>query len=108
LGYNHSEESIAKISLAKLGENHPMYGKTNTIEAKTKISKASRGENNPMSKKVFVYSLDLKTKEIKLYKTFNTCIEAANHFDCSSRNISRYLDKNRLYKKQWMLYSSEQ
>ena len=30
------------------GENHPMYGKHHTAEAKHKISEATRGENNPM------------------------------------------------------------
>lgn len=30
------------------GENHPMYGKHHTAEAKRKISEATRGENNPM------------------------------------------------------------
>lgn len=30
------------------GENHPMYGKHHTEEAKRKISERSKGENNPM------------------------------------------------------------
>lgn len=101
LGFNHSDESKAKISEARLSKTH-------SAETLTKISEASSGENNPMSKKVFIYSFNIETKETKLYKSFNTCIEAANHFDCSTRNISRFLDKNKLYKKQWMLYSSEQ
>jgi NUMOD1 domain len=59
-----------------------------------------------MSKNVLVYSFDLETKDMVLYKSFNTCIEAAKYFDCSTRNLSRYLDKNKLYKKQWILLSS--
>jgi len=106
LGYKHTVESIEKISIAKKGENHPMFGKSHSPDAVTKISKALSGENNSMSKSVFVYSLNSETQETILYKSFNTCIEAAKYFDCSTRNISRYLDKNKIYKKQWILLSS--
>jgi group I intron endonuclease len=107
LGYKHTIESIEKISMAKKGDSHPMFGKSHSIDAVTKISKALSGENNPMSKKVFVYSLNLETQETTLYKSFNTCIEAAKYFSCSTRNISRYLDKNKLYKNKWILSSFE-
>jgi group I intron endonuclease len=127
LGFIHSDESKVKMSEAKKGEksqmfgktgkNHPFFGKTHTVESKAKISLANfgkthsigsiakirialRGEKNPMSKSVFVYSFDSETKDIILYKSFNTCIEAAKYFDCSTRILSRYLDKNKLYKNQ--------
>lgn len=58
-----------------------------------------------MSKNVFVYSINLETQETTQYKSFNTCTDAAKFFDCSTRNISRYLDKGRLYKNQWILSS---
>jgi group I intron endonuclease len=107
LGYKHTIVSIEKISIAKKGESHPMFGKSHSIDAVTKISKAKIGENNPMSKNVFVYSLNSETQETTLYKSFNTCIDAAKYFDCSTRNISRYLDKNKLYKNKWILSSFE-
>jgi group I intron endonuclease len=88
-GYSHSIESKAKISYAMSGNKHPMFGKT--------------GENNPGSKKVYIYLFDLNTKKIMLHKSFNTCIKAALYFSCSTRTLSRYLDKNILYKKQWIL-----
>lgn len=133
LGYKHTEEAIAKMSEAKKGENslmfgktgekHPFFGKIHSEESKAKISLANSGkthlpgtiakisealsgENNPMSKNVFVYRFDPETKETILYKSFDTCIEAASYFNCSRRNISRYLDKNKLYKKQWVLSSN--
>jgi hypothetical protein len=59
-----------------------------------------------MGKKVFIYSFDLETKENILYKSFNTCIEAAKYFNCSTRTLSNYLDNKKLYKKQWLLSSS--
>jgi hypothetical protein len=52
---------------------------------------------------MYIYLFDLKTKKIMLHKSFNTCIEAALYFSCSTRTLSRYLDKNILYKKQWIL-----
>ena len=107
LGYKHTIESIEKISIAKQGKNHPMFGKLHSLDAITKISQALSGENNSMSKSVFVYSFDLETKDFILYKSFNTCIDAAKYFSCSTRNISRYLDKNKIYKKQWILFSFE-
>jgi len=65
------------------------------------------GENHPMSKKVFVYNtLDSDSKALILHKSFNTCAEAAKYFDCDIRTISNYLDKNKLYKNQWILSSS--
>jgi len=92
LGYKHTPEALVKIS----GGNHPMYGRT--------------GKNNPTKKNVFVYSFNLETKVTLLDRSFNTCAEAALYFDCSTRTLSRYLDKDKvykdkLYKKQWILSS---
>ena len=43
-----SDESRQKISEAKRGEKHPMYGKTRTEETKHRISEATKGEKNHM------------------------------------------------------------
>jgi group I intron endonuclease len=107
LGYKHTIELIEKFSIAKQSKNHPMFGKSHSLDAITKISQALSGENNSMSKSVFVYSFNLEIKDFILYKSFNTCIDAAKYFNCSTRSISRYLDKNKIYKKQWILFSSE-
>lgn len=115
IGKTHTEETIAKLREINKGENHPMYGKNHTAEAKAKMSAALSGEKHPMfgrlgeespvKKSVFIYSFDLKTKETILYKSFNTCIDAAKFFDCTPRTISSYLDKNKLFKKRWVLRS---
>jgi group I intron endonuclease len=127
LGKLYSPETKAKMSEAKAAENnpmygktgetHPMFGKTHSIEAIKKMSEARKGIlkteehkikiSKSMSKNVFVYSFDLETENKVLFKSFNTCIEAAKYFDCSTRNISRYLDKNKLYKNPWILSSFE-
>ena len=100
LGYKHTEKSLTKISFNSLGKTH-------SVETINKIKMVLKGEKNPMSKNVFIYSFDSETKDMVLYKSFNTCIEAAKYFDCSTRNLSRYLDKNKLYKKEWVLFSSK-
>ena len=48
LGFKHSEESLALMSFAKSGENHPLYGKAHSAETLAKISLANSGENHPM------------------------------------------------------------
>jgi len=51
-GKKHSEETKQKMSAVKVGKkvglNHPMYGKHHTEEAKQKNSMAHIGENNAM------------------------------------------------------------
>jgi hypothetical protein len=70
------------------------------------MSEAKSGAKNPMCKKVFVYCLDSESKITIFYKEFSSCAEAALFFDCTTRSISNYLDKNKLYKKQWILSST--
>lgn len=48
------------------GENHPMYGKHHTAEAKRKISEAMSGENNPMYGK---HHTDETKNKISMSKT---------------------------------------
>ena len=45
---NPSDETRQKLSEAKTGENHPMYGKPLPEETKRKLSEVLKGENNPM------------------------------------------------------------
>jgi hypothetical protein len=53
-----------------------------------------------MNKNIFIYSFDLKIHMITLFKYFDFYTEAAKFFNCSSCVISRYLNKNILYKKE--------
>ena len=101
-GKIHSPDSLVKMSEAKFGTKNPMFGRTG--ENNPKFGKT--GENHPKSKKVFVYSFDLETKEIILHKCFGTCTEATKFFNCSNSTISKYLDKNKLFQNKWILTSS--
>lgn len=56
----------------RLGENHPMYGKHHSEEARQKISKATKGKNNPASRSVIC----LTTKRI-----FFTLKDAASFYN---------------------------
>jgi hypothetical protein len=104
-GKTHSIEILAKIS-AKTRE-----GMTDPA-LRAKMSEAKKGKTlseitkAKLNKKVFVYSLDPETKVTILYKQFNSCTEVTEFFDCSTRTVSYYLDKNKLYKKQWNLSST--
>jgi group I intron endonuclease len=106
-GYKHTEQTKQKMK-----ENYSEERKLRiaSINKGKPLSESRRmlisGINNPMSKKVFVYSLDPETQEIKLYKEFNTRIETTKFFNCNKGTILNYLDKNKLFKKQWLLSSS--
>ena len=126
LGYKHSEETKALMSVAKTGNKNPMFNKTfnHSEETKAKLRKIQKGSKhsqetlaklseifkgnlNPMSKKVFVYKLDSTSNNTVFYKSFNTCSDAAKYLGCTSRVISYYINKNKLYKKEWTLSTTE-
>ena len=46
LGQKRSEKTKAKISEALKRKNHPLFGKTFSVEAKTKMSLAKSGDKN--------------------------------------------------------------
>lgn len=89
------------------GENNHMFNKYISNDTLAKMSEAKIGKDNSMSKKVYVYSKESDTiKETIIYKSFDTCIDVAKFFNYSTRTITNYLDKNKLYKNQWILTSS--
>jgi group I intron endonuclease len=116
-----SEKTKALISEALAGINNPMFNRSHSEETKAKMSEALKGENNPffgknhsaetkalMSTKVLVYSIDTISNEKTFFKSFDNYSEAALYFNCSKRTLSNYVDKNKLYKKQWILSTSQQ
>lgn len=47
-GFQHSEETKAKMSTDRQGDNHPFFGGSHSKETKDKIRKALSGENHPL------------------------------------------------------------
>ena len=111
LGKTHTPEAIHLMSLARSGESHHFFGKKHTEESKLKNRLSNLGKRHSLeakikiglasSKPVYVYS----SEELDLYVSFNSCKEAAMYFNCSLETITKYLDKERIYKKKWLLFS---
>jgi group I intron endonuclease len=115
LGKIHSIETITKMKIThsnidrtgknnpmfgKTGENHPMFGRTHSIETLAKMSLAK-------NKRVYIYTKDSVSNELILFKSFENYSEVIKYFDFSKRTLSRYLNKNKLYKNNWILSTSK-
>lgn len=76
-------------------------GKARSEETKLKI-----GLTN--SKKLYIFVNDPLSDSLKiLFKSFDNYSDAANYLNCSKRNISRYVDKNKPFNKKWFLFSKD-
>lgn len=52
---------------------------------------------------MFLYSFDPFSNETTLYKSFDNYTQATKYLECSKRTLSRYVDKNKIFKKQFKL-----
>jgi len=77
-----SEESRQKMSKARRGEKHYLYGKTQTEETKQKMSDSTRGDKNHRSKRVYQYDLN-----DTLIDSFSSTGEAARRIGIYGSNI---------------------
>jgi len=82
LGFNHSADTIAKLSKPK------------TEEQKAKFS-ATRGTS------IFVYDI-----QGTLLNSFSSGRKAAEHFECSESTIMKYSRNGLVFKGHWILSSS--
>lgn len=107
LGFKHSADTLLKFR-NRIDEKNSMFNKTHSAETKLTMSQMKigkpRSEETRLrlsltnSRKVFIF-----TNEKKIIKDFNSYSEAAEYLNCSIRTLSRYIDKNKLYKKQFYL-----
>uniref|UniRef100_UPI0030E18AC6 hypothetical protein n=1 Tax=Dematophora necatrix TaxID=2751867 RepID=UPI0030E18AC6 len=118
LGFKHSEATLMKFKLVKESKNNPMYGKVHLQETKLKISESKKGKPRTeetklkisltSSRKLYLYTNDTTSSEKKvLFKLFDNYSAAAEYLNCSTRSISRYVDKDKLLKKKWFLTTKD-
>lgn len=130
LGYNHTEEALAKMSEVKKGKiystehkakiSEALKGKLVSAETKTLISLLKSGKNHHFFGKshstdtkdkisitsgtaVFAYSSDKST----LIYTFNSFRKAAEFFESNHSTIKRYCSNGELFKDKFILSTSE-
>ena len=83
------------MSAAKLGENHPMFGKTHSAQTLDKMSAA-------LGTAIYVYDT-----QGSLAYTFSSARKAALHFKCSHVTIANYVKIGKLFQDKWILSLSE-
>lgn len=91
LGTSHTPETRKKMSDAKKGSNHPLYGKTPSDETKKRMSHA-------LGTTIFMYSLDNQ-----LLSTFTSSVAAAKYFSCTFNTILKYARSRYIFKSQYIL-----
>ena len=84
-GKHHSEEAKRKMSETQKGEKSYWYGKKHSEETKQKMSKARQGENNPMyGKGKIIAQYD---KQGNLIKVWNSSNEIKHKLNISQSSI---------------------
>jgi group I intron endonuclease len=113
LGYKHTPKAIKKMETRFLNkENHPMFGKSHSEDAKKLIS--TPGILNPMYNKTDsintkqLISLKLSKRPLGLYsldmvliKTFISQVEAAKFFNVYKGTIGRYVKSGNIFKGKY-------
>ena len=106
LGYKHTLNSIEKMKKRFLNpHNHPMYGRSHTLEAKSLISKP--GAKNPMFGKKHSDStkqaislimtikkgvpVNLFDKDNNLISKFRSSVELSKYLGCHKSTVGEYL-----------------
>jgi len=92
LGFKHSQESIALISEALKGDNHPLFNKNHSNETKVKMSIA-KGTT------IYVYPTD----KFKLENKFTSARKAAEFFNVDKDTVIRYTKSGKLFQDKWFL-----
>ena len=90
-GNTHSKVTKAKMSLLKIGEKNPNFGKVHTVESRTKISIA-RGTP------IFIYLLDGT-----LEHTFPSVSVTGKFLKAQNKTISKYVKSGEILREKWIL-----
>jgi len=94
-GIKHLEKTLLKLSIAKLGKNNPMYGKTLTDEMRAKLTAAKVHTFQKIS------VLDVKTGYTTIYESMTIAAKALN---INKARISNYIirKQKKPYKNQYV------
>lgn len=117
-GVAFSEEHKARLRQANLGDHNANFGKSHSAETKAAISEAMSGENHPMFDKF--HSAETRTKigiangttiyvyssdKSTIVNSFSSATKAAEHFKCHRQTIINYTKSGKLFKDLWILSS---
>ena len=121
LGYKHSEQALLKrVERFKVKENHPMYGKTHTAEARNLISKP--GNKNPMygrkhteatkilisnNKNKYPFGVAIYDLNCNLIKSFNHNVELAKYLNVSKVTVGKYIKTESIFRGLYYLKVNE-
>lgn len=114
-GRTHNEDTIAKKSLNRGGENNHFYGKTHnekTIELMREkalnrkytsetIDKMSKSQGNPVN----IYE-KCSSEDFKLIGSFVSARRAAKFLDMSGSTVIRYMNSGEVFKDRYKFSSS--
>jgi len=92
-GRTHNEETKAKMSLLKIADKNPIFGKNHSVESRVKISIA-RGTP------IFVY-----LKDGTFENSFSSGRMAGKFFNTDSKTILKYLRSGKIFKEKWIFSS---
>lgn len=91
LGYKHTTETLIKLSTAKKGANHPLFGKV--------VSQTTR-EKSRMSQGTSAIVLDKETNETKIYLSIR---QAAKELSTTDTTVRKYIESGKLYKGRYAI-----
>jgi len=106
LGATHSDDTLAKMSEAKSGTNHPFFGKTHSPESRAQMS----GPNHHMYGKVASFAMTINVYSLAnvLVRSFSSQVDAANWLNIPSFRTTflGYLSSGKVWNNQYVFRKS--
>jgi group I intron endonuclease len=116
LGSGHTQETIARMSEIKKGENNPNFGKIHSIESRAKMSKPKTEQTKAKMRKPKAEQTITKMSIAKgggiiyiydtndsLVNSFNSTRKTAKFLNCSHVTIAKYIKNGKLFNNKWIL-----
>jgi len=109
LGFNHSEETKALMSKAKIGKNNPMFGVVRSGEGHPRgmLGKCHSTETLGKISASMGTAIYVHDSEGSLVNTFSSARKAAEHYNSSHSTIIKHVKNNKLFQSKWFLSYSK-